>query len=567
MSRSSSVSPHSLKNGPIKIYPLGGVGEIGRNLMVWEYADWRILIDCGLTFPESAHLGVDYILPDWAPIRDNPSEHLAIILTHGHDDHIGALPYFMKDLKKGTACPIYGTALTLALVAAKFQEHGIHDADLRIIAAPDRFDLGPFTIEAVHMNHSIPQQVAFSIETPYGRVIHATDWKIDRTPICEEVIHENRFRELGNDGVLMLFSDSTNAERPGRTISETQVSEQLYKLCKDVKGRLFVTLFASNAARIHQMIEIAARCGRKPVLCGRSLKRNADIFKDLGIFDFDMPILDRIEDGIDLPDHKVLFILTGSQAEPRSMLYRMSYGGHKLLKVREGDTIIFSSKMIPGNERAITKMINQFCRYGANVIYEDVAEVHTSGHAKRDELADLISWVKPRYFVPIHGEYRHLVHHAGLAMQTGVERQNAFIIENGQSLLIDETGVRLGDHFNAGRLFIDSTGLGDVAEEILRDRRYLSKTGVLICFVMINADTGEIEREPELITRGFFDENLAQDLLLRAKKRVMNAINDFDWSARTNEAEVEDHVHLVLRQFFNKAVESKPLIIPLVIEV
>jgi ribonuclease J len=547
----------------LKIYPLGGVGEIGRNLMVWEYADWRLVVDCGLTFPEDTHLGVDYLLPDWAPLKAKPFANQAVILTHGHDDHIGALPFFLKDIP----CPVYGPPFALALAQGKLSEHGIDKIPLRPIQAGKPFTLGPFSVEPVHMNHSIPQVVAFAITTPFGRIVHATDWKIDRTPVGEAAIDEARFRALGEDGTLLLFSDSTNAENHGYTLSETEIGKRLLTHCKEATGRLFVTLFASNGARVHQVAAIAKACGRKVVLCGRSLKRNVDIFDSLELFDLPKDEFLSIEQGLDLPDHKVLFILTGSQAEPRSVLYRMSHGGHKLLKVNEGDTIIFSSKMIPGNERAITRMINQFCRYGARVIYEDIAEVHTSGHAKQGELSDLISWLRPRYFVPIHGEYRHLVRHAQIAVGQGVDRERAIVIENGQELIVDGKGVRLGEKNEAGKLFIDGTGLGDVSEEILRDRRYLSKTGVLICLLMINADTGAIVRDPELIARGFFNDEIAQDLLGKAKACVVEAIEDFDWQARSNPMEVEEHIHLVLRQFFNKVVESKPLIIPLVVEV
>ncbi len=548
------------------IYPLGGVGEIGRNAMVWEYGDWRLLIDCGVNFPDSElHPGVQYLLPDWTALLENPFPHQAVVLTHGHDDHIGALPFFLEEIP----VPVYGTPYTLSLVRAKLNGKTPPGASFHPIRSGVPFTLGPFTVEPVHVNHSIPQVVALAIHTPVGTVLHVTDWKIDRTPIGEAVIEEEKFRALGEHGVKLLFGDSTNAERPGHTKSEQAIGQSLHQIAETIPGRLFVTLFASNGMRLKQIIEIARTCDRKIALCGLAVDRNASILRELGMLSASTGDLVSLEAALDLPDSKVLFVLTGSQAEPRSILYRMASGAHPLLRTQPGDTFIFSSKIIPGNERAIGRMIDALCRNGAKVIYEEIAFVHASGHAKSDELGSLIEWTNPEHFVPIHGEYRHLVRHAEIAESKGVDKDRIFVIENGQTLIVSQAGVSLGEKRDAFPRFVNGNGLGYLDRDVLRERRHLSRSGVLTCTLVRNAKTGAILAGPEIDARGLGSPEELESILNRAETHVDKLLHSPDNHAlrgASREA-VEDAIDLALRQFFNKFLDDKPLIIPLVVEV
>lgn len=547
----------------IKITPLGGVGEVGAlNCMVYEIDEEAIIVDCGSQFPDDEAMGVDLIIPDFSYLRTIRHKLKGVVFTHGHEDHIGATPFLLKEFK----LPIYGSRFTLGLIRNKIEEHTqVKHPKYNYFIPGESFHIGSFEIETIFVNHSIIEASAIIIHTPQGALVHLTDWKIDRTPVSGEMTNVKRFSEIGKKGVLAMFSDSTNIEQAGATLSEKEVMKQLKKICAKHPGRILITLFASNIQRVQELGKLAKSLGRKLALVGRSMHQNTELAREIGSMSFEgVEILD-VEQTKDLKPHEVLVLVTGSQGEERSALSRMAFDQFKPFKLGEGDLVLFSSKIIPGNERNVFNVINHLYRRGVSVLYKSAVEIHTSGHAKRDELAEAIKRFKPKYFIPVHGEYRQLVKHSELAVETGVKKERAFVIENGQSLMAEAGEIFFGDVAPTGRVFVD--GSGDVSSMIVRDRRALATTGIVVCTVMIDRSTGEIVREPEIILHGVLDEKENPDTVEKIKKEVLNTISSLNQEARTDLLQMQEEIRIAIRRFFRKLMDKKPVVIPVVLEV
>ncbi|MBW1869708.1 MAG: ribonuclease J, partial [Deltaproteobacteria bacterium] len=488
----------------LKIIPIGGLGEIGLNMMAIEYGPDLLIVDAGLMFPNDYMPGIDLVIPDFTYIRENKEKLKALILTHGHEDHIGAIPFFLKEFP----LPVFGTSFTLGLLRAKLKEHHLPEkAELREIKAGDITHLGPFNVEYISVNHSIVDGVGLAIDTPEGILLHSGDFRIDPTPVDSQFTDLIRFAHFGEKGVLAFFSDSTNAEKEGYTLSEKDVRKTLDDLFQTCRGRLVVASFASNITRIQQVISLAVKFGRKVVFNGKSMITNVGIAKEQGFIHIpeDSEISERqIKQ---FPDHEILIITTGSQGEPMSALTRMARGKHKGIEIKSGDTIILSSRFIPGNEKAITSVINSLYRLGADVVYEKVSDIHTSGHARREELKLMLSLVKPRYFVPIHGEYRHLVKHAQIASEMGMPDDRILIAEDGNVICFENLQMQLGEPVVTGRILVDGKGVGDIGEKVLQDRRKLGGHGMVLVLLIVDEKTGETIYGPEIISRGFVFED------------------------------------------------------------
>ena len=548
---------------PIKIIPLGGLGEFGLNMMLVEYGDAAIAIDCGLMFPGAELLGVDLVIPDVSYLLEHRDKLKAIILTHAHEDHVGALPYILKHLD----VPIFGSRLTLGLLANKLKEHDLEDsADIREITAGDPFEVAPFKIEGIRVTHSLMDCLAIAIETPAGTIIHTGDFKIDNTPMEGEMFDFQRFAAYGEKGVLLLLSDSTNVERPGFTPSEREVGSNLQQIVEHSTGKVLVSTFSSSIPRIQQVVDISERCGRKVVLSGRSMIRNSQVASDLGYLRLPRGFMLESERWHDLPSDKLTFLTTGSQGEPLSALHRIALDDHKTIKVAPGDTVILSSKFIPGNEKTISNLINHLYRRGAEVHYEKVSEIHVSGHASQEELRIMLQLTRPRYFVPIHGEYRHLVKHRKLAQDVGVPQENCFILEDGDVLEIDNHGARKAQPIRVGRVVVDGKGVGDVGDVVIRDRRHLSEDGMVLAVMAIHQQSGELVAGPDLISRGFMGLEESEEVLEQARQAVMDTLNSMNHETRTDPAELQEEVRKTLRRYFRKKLERHPVVLPYIIE-
>jgi len=548
----------------LKIIPLGGLGEIGLNMMVIEYGNSLIVIDSGLMFPEDYMLGVDFVIPDMDYVRKNKSKLCGIILTHAHEDHIGALPYLLKEI----STPVFGTAFTLGVVRHKLEEHGLlSTAFLHEIFPGTSLGLGEFDLEFIRVSHSVVDGVAVAVRTPLGTIIHTGDFKITHTNIDGMITDVNRFAIYGEEGVLALLSDSTNVEKEGYTISDREIGETLERITSKSKGRIIVALFASSITRIQQMVDIAAARDKKLVFNGRSIEATVEIAKHLGYIRFPQGMRIDVEKIADFPDDRIVIITTGSQGEPMSALARMASGIHKQVKICDGDTVILSSKFIPGNEKAIAKIINNLYRRGADVIYEKISHIHVSGHAFREELKLMIHLTKPKYFIPIHGEYRHLVLHARLAEQTGIPKANILLAENGQIIAFDETGGRLGDSVETGRVLIDGKGIGDVGKSILKERRALSEDGVVAVNLAFDEDTGIVVYGPELVSRGFVFEGETGHLLQDAICVVLEVVEDVCPDTPNRIEIIRQRMQADLRKYFNFTIKRRPVILPFIIEI
>ena len=548
----------------LKVIPLGGLGEIGLNMMVIEHGPDLLIVDAGLMFPNDYMPGIDLVIPDFTYIRENKEKIRAIILTHGHEDHIGAIPFFLKEFP----VPVFGTSFTLGLLRAKLKEHHLPEkAELREIRAGDITRLGPFNIEYISVNHSIVDGVGLAIDTPEGILLHSGDFRIDPTPVDSQFTDLIRFAHFGAKGVLAFFSDSTNAEKEGYTLSEKDVRKTLEDLFQTCRGRLVVASFASNITRIQQVISLAAKFGRKIVFNGKSMITNVGIAKEQGFINIpeDSEISERqIKQ---FPDQNILIITTGSQGEPMSALTRMAQGKHKGIEIKSGDTIILSSRFIPGNEKAITSVINRLYRLGADVVYEKVSDIHTSGHARREELKLMLSLVKPRYFVPIHGEYRHLVKHAQIASEMGMADDRILIAEDGDVICFENLQMQLEKPVPFGRILVDGKGVGDIGETVLRDRRKLGGHGMVVILLIVDEETGETIYGPEIISRGFVFENQGQFILEDAECIVLEVLDELERPSPVDCAEVESEIRRRLKRFFYKVIERSPLIIPAIIAV
>jgi ribonuclease J len=552
----------------VDIIPLGGLGEIGLNMMALESGRTVVVIDAGLMFPEASMYGVDVVIPDFSYLRTRAEDVTAVILTHGHEDHIGALPFFLREFN----VPVYGTRLTLALVKEKLKEHQLlSQTILHEVAPRQKVILEPFTIEFVGVTHSIPDGVALGIETPAGLIVHSGDFKIEQSPVGADKFDMLKFAEYGERGVLALLSDSTNVEKPGYTMSEQRIGAAFRDIFQECQGRVIVACFASSLVRIQQVINVAAEFGRRVAFDGKSMVNNVRLARDLGYLDIPEDMEVSVGSLNSYPDRQVTVVTTGSQGEPMSVLTRMAMNDHRKLKVKKKDTIILSSRFIPGNERAITANINNLYRLGANVIYETVSEVHVSGHAYREELKLMINLNRPEYFIPIHGEYRHLFKHAELAGRVGVAPEKCLLAEDGDRIRFDGEGGRIVDQVETGRVLVDGKGVGDVGEVVLRDRRHLAEHGMVIPLVVIDEATGEIMAGPDMISKGFtFDED-ASYLLEDAKCLVLEV---FDRLAEArmeagalvvDVAEIRVEVRRELKKFFYQILERRPVIIPQII--
>jgi len=548
----------------LSVIPLGGVEEIGGlNMTVFEYNNDIIVVDAGLMFPEEETLGVDFAIPDMTYLMNNRDKVKAVIITHGHEDHTGALPFLLKEID----VPVYGTPLTLGLVKEKLREHNLQDADLIPVMPRDTVQIGAFSVEFVRVTHSIVDGVGLGITTPVGLVVHTGDFKLDPTPVDGQLMDFHRFAEYGERGTLLLLSDSTNAEKGGFTFSEKEVSRAFEDIFSNNRGRIVIATFASNIHRIQQAIDVAVKHNRKVILCGRSIVSNTQIALSLGYLRIPQDTWLKLEDLKNLQDHEVVIITTGSQGEPMSVLSRIATDEHKQIKIKEGDTIVLSAKMIPGNERSIGKIINHLFRRGANVIYEKVSEVHVSGHASKEELKLMLNLIKPKYFMPVHGEYRHLIYHSMLAKKMDIPKENIFIMKNGDILELSDSEARKSGNINAGRIYIDGKGYGDVEEMVLRDRLRLAHDGIVLILLAIEKVTGTIVSGPEIISRGFVFEDASQEIISNVKELLTSTIGGLDRELLSDSPLLKAKLRSTLKKYLRNTMERRPMIMPIIIEV
>jgi ribonuclease J len=541
---------------------LGGLGEIGLNSLAIETADTLVLIDAGLMFPEDHMLGIDIVIPDFSYVLERRDKAAAIVLTHGHEDHIGAVPFLLKELP----LPVVGTAFTLALLKEKLREHNLlEQADLREIRPRDTITLGALTFEFIAVSHSIVDGVGCAVHTPQGIIVHSGDFKVDQTPVVGPATDLNRFAACGEAGVLALLSDSTNAERPGFTLSERQIGLTLEKLIQEAPGRVIVAVFASHISRLQQIVRLAAKYGRRVLFNGKSMVVNARLAKELGYLTVDPDLEITVGDLERLPPHQTIIVTTGSQGEPLSALARIALEAHKHVHIKKGDLVILSSKFIPGNERAITTVINNLCRLGAEVVYEQVADIHVSGHACQEELKLLLNLARPRYFIPIHGEMRHLIGHAKLARSLGLPEPQVLLPTDGDQVRFDAAGARLENRVEVGRVFVDGKGVGDVSRIVLRDRRHLSSDGLVIATVAVDPQARKMVTEPDLVTRGFVLEEEQEHLLAQARKVFEEIVAKSLTEPTQDWLEIQAQVGKALRKLFFKALERRPMILPLIL--
>lgn len=547
----------------LSVIPLGGLEEIGMNMTVLEYGDDMIVIDAGLMFPKEDMLGVDFVIPDFSYVLDNREKLRGILLTHGHEDHTGALPFLLKSVN----VPVYGTPLTIGLVKEKLKEHRLDSVELISKMPREVVELGVFSVEFIRVTHSIVDGVGFGITTPVGRIVHTGDFKLDPTPVDGQLMDFHKFAEYGERGTVLLLSDSTNAEKGGYTFSEKEVRRAFEDVFAEAKGRIIMSTFASNIHRIQQAIDVAVMFNRKVILSGRSIVSNAQIALDLGYLRIPEHTWLKIEDLKNLNDNEVVIITTGSQGEPMSVLSRIAIDEHKTIKIKEGDVVILSAKVIPGNENSIGRIINHLFRRGADVIYEKVSEIHVSGHASKEELKLMLNLVKPKHFMPVHGEHRHKVYHARLAEKTGIPKSHIFILDNGEVLEISDEGVAMNGKVTSGRIFVDGKGVGDVEDMVLRDRRRLAHDGIVIVILAIEKLTGAIVSGPDIISRGFIFEDVSQEILNDVRELVSITVKDLDSELIADKSLVQAKIRSVLKKYLRNTMERMPLIMPIIHEV
>ncbi|VFQ46015.1 ribonuclease J [Desulfoluna butyratoxydans] len=556
-----NVSPEGDK--ALRIIPLGGLGEIGLNMMVIEYGDDAIIIDAGLMFPEDYMLGIDIVIPSMDYIKQNASSILAVILTHAHEDHIGALPYLLKEVD----IPVYGTSFTLGVVRRKLEEQaGLGSSSLNVFHAGELLRIGPFEVDPIRVSHSTVDGVGLAVRTPRGVIVHTGDFKINLSGNESTMTDVNSFARYGEKGVLALLSDSTNVEKHGYTISDGEVADSLRRIAFDAEGRIVVALFASNVARIQQIVDIAEKKGCKVVFCGRSVELTVKIARELGYLHIPQGMELDIRRSNDFPANRLILITTGSQGEPMSALARMAAGNHKHIKIRKDDTIVFSSKIIPGNEKAIAGIINTIYRLGANVVYEKTAPVHVSGHAHQEELKTMMHLTRPRYFIPIHGEYRHLVHHARLAESAGIPEENVVLAENGDIITFDEDGARLDGKVATGRVLVDGKGVGDVGRSVLKERQMLAEDGLVVVTIVFDEETGVIVYGPEIVSRGFVFWTATGHLLDDAQCVILEVVEEVGMDAPNRTDLIRSKIQKALRQYFNFTIKRRPIIVPVIME-
>jgi ribonuclease J len=550
--------------GTLRIVALGGLGEVGKNMTVFEVDGSIVVVDAGLAFPRDEHLGVDLVLPDFGYLRDRADRIRAVVLTHGHEDHVGALPYLMREVRVPA---VWATRLTLGLVKSKLDEHGLLRAaeleEIRPAGGP--IELGPFRLEFVRVAHSIPDSVAVVLETPAGRVVHTGDYKIDHTPVDGMKTDVGKLAELGNRGVDLLLGDSTNAERPGFTPSERVVGEAFRQIIPLRRGRVLVSSFASNVHRMQQAVDVAVQTGRKVAIVGRSMRKNANIARNLGYMDIPDDVLLRPHELQELPPEQQLILCTGSQGEPLSALTRIAYNDHPAVSVERGDTVIISAKPIPGNELRVHDAINRLAKSGAEVLHEDNAPVHVSGHGRAEELRTLLALLRPRHVMPIHGEFRMLAAHAQLAREGGIPAGAIVLAENGSVVELSPDGARIVDEIETGVTFVDGLGVGDVHDVALRDRRRLAEDGVVIIVTTLAGTNGRVTAPPELIARGIGEE--AEPLLEEMRDEATRVLRELIDDDVTEIKLLQEHIHDAVGQLVYDRTRRRPMILPVVVEV
>ncbi len=554
--------------GKLRIIPLGGLGEVGKNLTVLEFEDRMLIVDCGMTFPDEDMYGIDYVIPDITYLKNKQDKIAGIFLTHGHEDHIGALPYVLREIN----VPVYGTRMTLGIVRGKLREHRLEKTTRLVEYSPgDVIQCPPyFSVEPIRVNHSIADAVALAIRTPVGVVIHTGDYKIDTTPIMGEPIDLTRFGELGREGVLCMMADSTNAEREGTSSSERSVGatfEQIFSQKSNRNRRIIVATFASNVSRVQQVINAAVHAGRKVAVAGRSMVNVLSVAQELGYMDIPKGTLVDLEQINRYPAEQMCLITTGSQGEPMSALYRMAYSDHKRVEITARDTVIISASAIPGNEKSVSRVINELLKSGAEVVYSHDTHVHVSGHACREELAMLLSLVRPKFFLPFHGEYRQQKRHAELAETTGVKKENIFILENGSVLELDGQKAKLLEKVPSGRVLVDGLGVGDVGNIVLRDRRHLAQEGLITIVMIFDEATGSLVSGPDIISRGFVYVREAGDLMDGARKIALRVIEQSASKTTKDRQFVKTQVRDAVGKYIFDSTKRNPMILPVIMEV
>ncbi len=554
--------------GPVRIIPLGGLGEVGKNMTVFEQDGRMILIDAGLSFPREEMLGIDIVLPDFSYVSDRADQLEAIILTHGHEDHIGALPYLLREV--GTNAEVWGTRFTLGLAKSKLDEHGLlaHTDVVEIDPENGRVRVGPFDAEFVRVTHSVPDAVAVALHTDHGTIIHTGDFKLDATPIDGRTTDLARLGELGRSGVALLMADSTNAERAGSTASERTVGASLREIVRTAPGRVLVTSFSSHIHRLQQVIDAAVANHRVVAVIGRSMNRNLNIARNLGYVQVPEDVIIKPKRLDEFMHHQVVVICTGSQGEPRSAMTRIAFGTHPALQIHSTDTVVMSAKPVPGNEVKVNESVNRLCRLGARVLTDDTDYVHVSGHGSADELRTMIETVRPRNFMPIHGEYRMLQAHARIAEDAGVPVHAIRIADNGTVLELDADGLSVEGQIDAGIVLVDGLNMGDVRDVVLRDRRHLATDGVLIVVATIGADSARILAEPEVVIRGFDAPDEDSEMLVEQARLAVDRVLEDCQEHRTTEAHiVQQQLHDALAELVSRMTGKRPMVLPVVVEV
>ena len=541
---------------------MGGLGEVGLNMWALEWEGRVLVIDAGLMFPEEDMLGVDLVIPDISYLIERRESVLGIVLTHGHEDHIGALPFVLKRLN----VPVYGTRLTLGLVRPKLKEHRmLREADLREVRVGDRIQLGPFKVETVAVCHSIPDSVALAIETPVGKVVYTSDFKLDSAPLDGNPTDVRRFAQLGHEGVLLLLSDSTNAERSGVSGSERDLVEAFEAIFNDAPGRIVIATFASNIYRIQHVVRLAQAAGRQVAVVGRSLQNNFKTAQQLGFLQVPPGLVVKLENVEQVADARLVLLTAGSQGEPMSALSRFAAQRHPAVNVRSGDWVLISATPIPGNERLVQRTINNLYKNGARVFYSQVGHVHVSGHAYRDELKLLMSVVSPRFFIPVHGEYRQLLHHAEIAREVGVVESDVMVIEDGQVVELTRDAISLGERVSAGLVFVDGLGIGDVEQVVLRDRRLLAQDGMMLVTIAVERDSGAVRAGPEIISRGFIEPDLSDRLMREARDAVLDSVGKVS-GERPETTLLQESIHEAVSKLVYRRTKRRPMVIPVVTE-
>ena len=547
----------------IKVIPLGGLKEIGKNITLFEYRDEILVLDCGLSFPDDEMLGIDIVLPDMQYLVKNQDKIKGVVITHGHEDHIGAIPYLLKQI----TVPIYGTNLAMGLLEVKLKEHRLSNSMINRVNPGDTVSVGNFKVEYIKSCHSIPEACAIAIHTDLGVILHTGDFKIDYTPVDGQMIDLPKFAELGKKGVIMMLADSTNVERQGTTMSEQTVAKSLENAFMNTKSRIIVATFSSNIHRLQLIINAAEKFNRKVVINGRSMLNVFAVASELGVLDLPEGMVIDIREMDNYRDDQLVLMTTGSQGEPMAALSRMSAGEHRKLDIQRGDLVIFSASPTPGNEKTVSRVINQLFEKGANVIYDSLAEVHTSGHACQEELKLVHKLVKPKYFIPVHGEYRHLKQHSNLAVRMGMPEENVFTMENGQVLEFDSLEGKITGKVPSGAVFVDGLGVGDVGSIVLRDRKHLAEDGLMVVVVTMDRSENRVVSGPDIISRGFVYVRESEDLMDEARDVVQRSMDQMEQKGVKEWSQLKNGIRDGLKDFLYKKTQRRPMILPIIMEV